>query len=514
MGGYILSVDLGTTTVKAGLVDPRTLDVAALETAESPVEYPKPGWSIQDPAGLWSLIAGLSRRLAEEAGSHGVEGVVFSTYLAGVVLMDEEGGELTPLITWLDERAHGLPREAFSGPIRIAGYNAFRLLEFLRLAGGAPSRTGKDPISKIAWLAENEPDTYRSARFIGNMKSWLLLKTTGTHATSPDEAHLTWLADTRGGRARWSERLLKRYRISREKLPTIMDSTSVAGKLREPAASELGLEEGVPVVVGAGDIASAAVGSGAVADGEYHVYIGTSDWLGVHSPKRLLDVGHYIGSLLSAKPGSYLVIAEQEIGGALLDWILRVTGSDYSILEEASEVPPGSGGLLMAPWLYGERCPIDDPNARGVLVGFSTTHDKAHLARAALEAVAFNIAWALEPMERLVGPAESMRAVGGGFKSRLWARIVASATGKALEVTEDPQLAGIRGAAAIAVSALEGSSLEEVAARVRVAETVRPDPRESRIYRRLGALYRKLYSRLKPVFAELASTTSGGLEGL
>jgi len=501
--GLILSIDLGTTSIKAGLVDSESLEVKGAASTPSPVDYPRPGWSIQDPGRLWDAIANLSRSLLGEHGNPRVEGLVFSTYLAGVILLAGDGSELTPLITWLDERAHGLPREVFRGPLRIAGYNAFRLLEFLRITGGAPSRTGKDPLSKIVWLRENEPDIYGSARYIGNMKSWLLLKATGSHVTSPDEAHLTWLADTRGGGARWHEGLLKRYGIPREKLPVITEPTSIAGRLTPKTAGDLGLEPGIPVVVGAGDIASAAVGSGAVGEGEYHVYIGTSDWIGVHTRRRLLDISHYIGSLLSARPGYYLVIAEQEIAGGLLDWVLGLMGEDYGILGEVAEIPPGAGGLLMTPWLYGERCPIDDPHARGALLGASTTHGKPHIVRAAMEAVALNIAWAMKAMEKLAGPTSAVRAVGGAFKSPLWAGIVASAMGKRVEVVENPQLAGVRGAAAIASSAIRGDPLEVVARKIKVSHTVDPDPAASRVYGRLLKIYTKAYKRLRPLFREL-----------
>lgn len=506
---YVLSIDLGTTSIKAGIVDCKTLEVISHAQQSSPMKYPREGWAEQDPGELWSAIAEASRSALEGVSPRKIAGLVFSTYLAGVVLLDSDGRELTPIITWLDERAHGLPREVFKGPLKVAGYNIPRLLEFLRITGGAPSKTGKDPISKIVWLRENEPDAYREAKVIGGLKTWILVRTTGNPATSPDEAHLTWLADTRRGRALWSEKLARRYRIPLEKLPRILSPLDVAGKLRSDAAQDLGLEPGIPVVVGAGDVASAAVGSGAVGPAEYHIYVGTSDWIGVHTNKRLLDVNHYIGSLLSAIPGTYLVIAEQEVAGALIDWVLEVTGLNYDSLEEAARISPGSDGLLATPWLFGERCPVDDPHARGVVAGLSLRHGKLHLVRAAMEAVALNIAWAMKYMIRLAGKPKLLRGVGGGFQSKAWASIVASTVGMPVEIVHDPRHASLRGAAVIATSVLRGSDLRREASRVPIGYTAKPDPEALKVYRRLLKVFEDVYKSLGSTFRSLAELRAG-----
>lgn len=506
----VLSIDLGTTTIKSGVVDCSSYRVISSGQRPSPMEYPREGWAVQDPERLWEAITGAARDAVEGAGRVRVNGVVFSTYLAGVVLLDEGGSELTPIITWLDERARGYPREVFSGPITLAGYNLFRLVEFLWITGGAPSKTGKDPLSKILWLRDHEPEAYRRAHVIGGLKTWVLVKSTGVMATSPDEAHLTWLADTRRGGAVWSGKLASRYGISVEKLPRVLPPFDVAGKLLPQAAQSMGLEPGIPVIVGAGDIASAAVGSGALGPGELHIYIGTSDWIGFHSTKRLLDVSHYIGSLLSAVPGVYLVIAEQEVAGGMVDWALGVTGLSYEALEEAAGIPPGSEGLLAAPWLFGERCPVDDPHARGVIVGFTLRHGRLHLVRAAMEAVALNIAWAMRYMERLAGRVRLVRGVGGGFRSRTWASIVASAIGRPVEVVENPGHAGILGSAVIASSALKGADPRGEAGRVRLAYTAEPDPQASRVYRRTLKTFEHLYKDLKEAFKQLAKPRAGG----
>ncbi|BAN89479.1 xylulokinase [Aeropyrum camini] len=506
MGGCesILSIDIGTTRIKAGLVDCNTLEIAGGGSVSTPISYPRKGWSEQDPEELWKAIVQAASAALEGFEASRVSGVIFSTYLAGVVLLDRDNYELTPIITWLDERAHGLPRELFSGVLKVSGYNILHLVDLLRLTGGAPSKTGKDPLSKMVWLRENRPDLFAKAHTIGTLKTWVLAKAVGARIVSPDDAHLTWLADTRGGRAVWSPRLARRYGIPLEKLPRIASPTDAAGKLESGAARDLGLPEGIPVIVGAGDIASAAVGSGALAAGEYHIYVGTSSWIGVHSTRRLLDVRHYIGSLLSAKPGEYLVIGEQEIAGGMIDWILDATGMDYSAVEDAHSIPPGSEGLIATPWLYGERTPVDDPHAKGVIIGLTLRHTKKHLVSAAVEGVALNIAWAMEHMVRLAGKPKLVRGVGGGFRLRTLAKIIASALNTTIEIISQPEMAGVRGAGALAAASLKGSSIESEAGKIPVSWRAEADSNASRVYRDLLQVYREIYSRLKSVFRRLS----------
>ena len=138
------------------------------------------------------------------------DAIVFGAHMAGVVPVDEEGNALRNIITWLDERAAGLPEDVWEGLVKIQGYSLTKLIKFLRLTGGAP-RTGKDPISKIVWIRENEPDVFNKTCKMLNVRGYIVAGATRSFVTSPDEAHLTWLADTRGKKARWSESILKDY---------------------------------------------------------------------------------------------------------------------------------------------------------------------------------------------------------------------------------------------------------------------------------------------------------------
>ncbi len=396
-----------------------------------------------------------------------------------------------------------MPEDVWKGILKVSGYSLPKLIKFLRITGGAPSKTGKDPISKIVWLRENEPDVFSKTHKILDVKGFLLKKTADVYVTSPDEAHLTWLADTRNG-IRWSPTLLKDYRLSQDLLPEIKPATDVAGKLTSDAARELGIPEGTPVIVGAGDVCSTAVGSGAVGENELHVYIGTSNWIAGHSSKRKTDVFHYIGSLMSAIPNKYLVIAEQEIAAGALEWVMRLVGieGNYELVERLAESAK-AGKLIFMPWMYGERAPIDDPHVRAGIINVSLDHDRGDLLRALMEGVALNIRWAYIYMERLTSAQKYVNAVGGGTLFDVWCQIVADAIKRPVKRLSDPQYAAIRGAAAIANVAIGKDSFEQAAAKFKVNRLFEPNPDNAKIYDELFKIYVELYKKLRKIYRKL-----------
>ena len=508
MSETILAYDIGTTHIKASLMSVDNFKSLLKASEPAIVEYPKSGWAEQDPEVLWNQIVTLTKRLLEDGeGNYTIKGIVFSAHMAGVVPVDSEGNPLRKMIIWLDERAAGYPRDLWSGFPRVQGYNLFRLIEFLRVTGGVPGRTGKDPLSKILWLRDNEPDIYSKTFKFLDVKGYLISRATGAFVTSPDEANLTWLADTRKGRAVWHEPLLRRYGIPRERLPEIKLTTEIAGYLKRDSALELGLDEGIPVVVGAGDLTAAAIGSGAVSDGEIHIYIGTSDWVAAHLSERKLDINHYIGSILSGIPGKYLLVAEQEIAAGALEWLMRIEGIEgrYDVIEKLlEEAEPGAGGVLFAPWMYGERSPIDDPYVRGSFINLSLSHDRKHLVRAVVEGIVLNIKWVYGYVERLAGVNEKVNLVGGAALFDSLCTMLASAINRRIVRLRDPQDATLRGSAAIAAKGLGlVDSIEGAANRFLVDKEFQPNKELVKVYDEIYEYFVEMYKRLKKLYRKL-----------
>lgn len=501
---YILAHDVGTSGSKGTLFNDR-LEMIASESAQYTVLFPDKGYAEQNPLDWWEAITQTTCTLLEDTGirSEDVKGIVFSAQMAGVVPLDEQGNALMNCLTWLDTRAAPQARRIIGkGLVKISGYSLVPLIQFLRITGGSPGIAGKDAISKILWLKEEAPQVYREAVKLLDVKDYLIYRCTGDYVTSRDCAHISWLMDSRPGRFRWSENLLRKYHIPVSKLPQIKKSTDVAGFLTTEAACQLCIPESTPVMVGAGDMASAAIGSGAVSAGETHVYVGTSSWIGAHLPAREKDLSHYTGSICSAQPDKYLCISEQETASGCLEWIKTNVVREFSydqLNEYVSTVEPGSGGVIFTPWLFGERSPLDDPDVRAGFYNLSLEHNRGHMARAVYEGVAVNLKWALTYFEKLVAktaPVEHIYLIGGGAQSDIWCQIFADAFAKPVWRMENPLGAGARGAAAIALVGLNTlKSFSDIYPLIKVEKIVEPIPAHIPIYQDILKEFQHIYKK-------------------
>jgi len=494
---YILAYDVGTSFTKTIVVDLNG-NIISLEREGYEVITPKEGYAEQDPNDWWKAITTSTRRAIEKIpNKEDIVAMVFSAQAVGTLPVDKNGKPLMNCLIWLDTRAAEIAWEIVGS--KITKYNLIAMYRFLRITGGGPGLAGKDPISKILWIKRHLPDVYRETYKFLDVKDYLIYKTTGKYITSYDLGNLTWLMDTRKGKMNWSQTILRKYGIDIEKLPLIKSSIEVAGKLKKEPAEELGLKEGVPVVVGASDLSSAAVGSGAILEGETHANIGTSSWLGAHVGKRKTDIFHYIGSICSANPDMYLCIAEQETAGACYDWLRNnffpnATFQELDSIAEESE--PGAGGLIFTPWMLGERAPLDDDDVRAGFFNLSLGHNKSDFLRAVLEGVAFNLKWALLYFEKLIGRIEWINFIGGGAKSDLWLQIFADILKKEVRRVSDTQEASAKGAAYIAMIALGYlKSFEDVKNIVKIEKIYKPNKENEQIYDKLFDQFRKIYKK-------------------
>jgi xylulokinase len=268
----------------------------------------------------------------------------------------------------------------------------------------------------------------------------------------------------------------------------------------EAARRDLGLERAVPAVAGTPDLASCAVGSGAVADHAAHLYVGSSAWVSCHVPYKRTDVLHSVASLPAALPGRWLVAAEQDTAGASLEHArdLLLPGSGDAGIAElerlAGAARAGSGGLLFTPWLNGERTPVDDGDVRGGLHNITLATTREQVARAVFEGVALNTRWMHAAVERFCRRRlEPIAFVGGGARSALWAQIMADVLGRNVRRIADPRSANLRGAALLALVGLGELPPGELDGRAPVAAEHAPDPRAHAIYEELFAAFRGTY---------------------
>jgi xylulokinase len=372
-GEHILAFDLGTSALKAALVSARG-GIADSETRALPVRLLAGGGAEQDPEDWWRAVREAARALLArgKVAPGDVAGLSCSTQWGGTVAVARGGRPLAPALIWMDSRGAPHVRRAVAGSVGFRGYGLRKLLRWVRLTGGVPARSGKDPVGHILFLRAERPEVYRAAWKLLEPVDWLGLRLTGRCASSFATIAVHWVTDNRDlARVEYDRALLEAAGLERDKLPDLVPPASVLGPLAAGAARELGLPQGLPVAVGMPDIHAAAVGSGAVRDGELHLCLGTSSWLCCHVPYKKVDVFHEMTSLPSARPDRYLLVDEQECAGACLAWAEEHLGlagdaaDPHAELDRlAASAPPGAGGVIFTPWLNGERCPVDDRDLR------------------------------------------------------------------------------------------------------------------------------------------------------
>jgi len=520
MAPIILAVDLGTSGCKCALV---TLEGRVLGWAFRAVSLHIEGVSAeQDPHDWWrAFLAAAGDILSRETSWRTrVIAVCCSTQGEGTIPVDRSGEPLGRGIVWLDMRgASSIARRARGRFINIAGYSPGKLLRWLRLTGGAPALSGKDPAGHMTWLLDSQPAVYeRTFKFL-NVLDYMNLRLTGRFCATPDSILTSWVTDNRdANRVRYDAGLISQLGIDADKLPEIVDSTEVLGPVLPAIADLLGLPHNTRVVAGSIDNSAVAVGSGAVGDFDVHLYMGTSSWLGAHVPFKKTDVGNRIASVPCAVRGRYLAMAMQSAGGANLSFLRdrvlfhadELMTDDpqpavYDTLNQIAErVPAGARGLIYTPWLFGERTPVDDTSLRAGLINLSLEHTREDIIRAFLEGVALNTRWMLEPFIRFVGtrPA-AVTMVGGGAQSDLWCQVMADVTGCVIRQPEAPIQANALGAAFIGAAGVGALPLRESAALLRVRCVYEPNQRHRDLYDERFATFREIHRRLRPLYQRL-----------
>ncbi len=502
---FIISHDVGTGGSKAVLTDLRG-EIIAASFEPYPIHHPQPHWAEQDPEDWWKAVCVSTKRVIKESRikPEAVAGMGFATQMLGVLPVDEAGALLRPAIIWMDSRAD----EQAARMVRHLGGSRV----VMTLAGAVPS--GKDVVCKILWLKEEEPQVWNSTHKILDVTGYLVYRTTGNMIIDHTAAGVTGILKNKT--RQWDTLLARLLGIPLEKMPDIKSSIEVVGLLTRDAAAEMGLEPGVPVIGGMGDIPAAATGSGALEDGDAHIYLGTSAWLCI-STAKVKNLGkNGIASVASADPGMFIMIGESETAGACLKWFAenfataeemeraRQAGDEmaiFPILDEVVEkVEPGAERLLFTPWMFGERAPVTDTTLRAAFVNLSLEHRREHLLRAIYEGVAFNCRWLVDAVGKAGFRCATLRAIGGGARSDIWMQIMADVTQREVEAVETPQEAGAMGCAlAVAVALKEYESYRDIKRVIKVRRTFEPNPDCCSEYDELYGAFRCLHGNLTGV---------------
>ncbi len=503
MAKYIIAHDVGTTNNKAVLVGVGG-EVHGKVLHPYDIKYPRPGWAEQDPEDWWSAVTSTTKQLLSETGVSPADilCLTFSTQMLGIVPMDEKGVALRQGIIWMDNRA---AEEAKFMMNKFLGPSVFAAIAGAEI-------NGKDAMPKLLWLKKNEPETYGKMKFFLDLNGFLKYRCTGSMSMDWNNASGFGL-DLK--KKEWLKAVFAYVGFDTSKLPPLTRSIDKIGSLTKEAAEQFGLLEGTPVMGGAGDTASAAVGSGAVGEGDGHISMGTSAWVGVVTRKTPTGKNG-IAAIQSADPDKALLLAQMETAGGCLKWlgeqVCRTENADATIANiygymdgKVMEVPAGSDYLIFMPWMYGERSPVADSYIRSGFLNLTPEHTREHLLRAVYEGVAYNIRWIIERVEKEYKfPLPSLRVIGGGALGHPWMQIIADVTGKIIEPVRNAQEAGAVGVAMAAAVGLgiykDFESLKKV---VGVAYTFKPQAKNREVYDFLYRSYKELYPDLKGFYERI-----------
>ncbi len=528
METYVLVHDIGTTRNKSCLYRIGDhLELIATGVEEYPLYVLDNGGVEQDPDEWWAAICQATQIILSttQIDPHQIKGMAFCAQMQGFIPVDEQGNAIYRAMSYMDNRGTAqLKRYLQSGFPKIEGMNVFKLLNALRITGGA-SASAKDPVWKYLWLRDHEPEVFARMFKWMDVKDYLVLRATGKFTFGYDSAHATFLFDTRPDKLNWHEGMCQTYDVKPDHLPDVIHATDVAGTLGEKAAQELGLPAGLPVFGGGGDLSMITLGSGNMQSDTTHIYIGTSGWVVSTVDKRMTDIDGMVASILGAVPGKYNYISEQETSGRCLQWVRDHLALDeigvyldsqtivdyqdeieslYDFLSSVvDEVEPGSGGVIFTPWLHGNRSPFEDPYARGMFFNLSLKTGKREMIRAVLEGDAFHKRWMLETIEKKVPHNATLRLVGGGARSDPWCQILADVTGRAIEVVEHPENAGAAGAALVCGVGLKLIDFDRVQDLINVAKAFKPRPQFTELYEHQYKVYQQLYKHNRKLFKAL-----------
>ncbi len=516
----ILAVDLGTSGVKAALI---TVHGKVLGWEFEPVGLliTPDGGAEQSPDEWWHAFRLASGRLLARslAPASAIRAVCCSTQGEGTVPVDKNGTALMNCILWMDMRAAPYLREQFKGLINVTGAGLRNTLRWIRLTGGMPSPTGKDPAGHMLLVREKFPDVYRRTYKFLNVLDYMNLRLTGRFAATFDSILTSWVTDNRDpDKIRYDSGLVRDSGIDAEKFPEILPCTAVLGKLRADAAEALGLTTDVQVVAGSIDNTAAAIGAGAVGDFAPHLYVGTSSWLAAHVPFKKTDLLALLASVPCAMPRRYLLTALQATAGGNLTFLRDniLYHKDELLLEEnvpdvykimdkiAARVPAGSNGVIYTPWIWGERAPVDDRTLRAGLYNLSLHNTRADIIRAFFEGIAFNTRWLLAPFQKFMGrKVEKINIAGGGGRSDVWCQIFADVMNVEIRQVQDPIQANARGAAWIAAVGLGEIAFGDVPGLVEFSRTYTPASETRAIYDERFAVFTQIYKQMKGVYNRL-----------
>ncbi|MEG2383523.1 MAG: xylulokinase [Oscillospiraceae bacterium] len=483
----ILGIDLGTSSVKAMLLDCQTGGVT-VESSAYNVCIERDGYAEQDPETWWLGTKEALRKLKKE---HDMEfsqiaAVGISGQMHGIVLMGEDGAPLRPAILWLDQRAKEQLKQINENIDFDKMGSLFRSRVFTGFA-----------FPSLLWVKENEAETLKRTKAFIMPKDYIRFKITGLLGSDMTDASATTLFDT--AKRKWAFDIINEFELPEDIFPLCGESMDLAGYVTSKCETECGLKAGIPVIFGCGDQMAQSIGNGVCKEGEVISNIGTGGQISAYIRQAKYDKALRTHTFCNAFDKAYTIFGATLCGGMSLNWlknkVLGIDGFD-EMSKMAGEIPPGSGGIVFLPYLSGERTPHMNPNAKGLFYGLGLSHDKRYLSRAVMEGVTFSLKDSLTIFDEMGIEYKNIIASGGGARSNEWLQIQADVFNRNVRVCvmEEQACLGACILAGVGSGILESvSSAANYFVKFR-EEIFTPNSENVKIYEEQYELFRNLYA--------------------
>ena len=481
-----LGLDIGTSAVKAVLVDGAQSVIATAETPLA-ISRPQPSFSEQNPEDWWqATLASIDALKAQApAALAAVQGLGLSGQMHGAVLLDKNGEVLRPAILWNDGRASAECRELegrFPALHRIAGNLAF------------PGFTAP----KLIWVRKHEPEIFARTAKVLLPKAYVGYRLTGEMVEEMSDASGTLWLDV--GKRDWSDAALAATDLTRGHMPRLVEGSAVAGRIKPELAARWGMASPPVLAGGAGDNAAGAIGLGAIKADNAFVSLGTSGVLWATTDRYAPNPESSVHAFCHAIPATWHQMGViLSAASALSWWSSTAKVSPGDLLAPLGDAPSAPSRVTFLPYLSGERTPHNDTAIRGAFVDLDHDASRETLTQAVLEGVAFAFKDCLDALVAAGTHLAEADVIGGGSRSRFWIAVLANVLGLPLNRIEDGERGGAFGAARLARMAATGEAPGDICLPPRRLETIRPDPVLQQAYAERHALYRALYPALKGV---------------
>jgi xylulokinase len=481
-----LGLDFGTSSVKGVLID-KNQKILAIASSPLNVSRPHHGWSEQNPEHWWkatNAVVQKLRKLKPKAVA-AVAGVGLSGQQHGATLLDSHGKVLRPCILWNDARSF-----AECDDILVAEPRAMEITGNIPLAGfTAP---------KLLWVKKHEPATFAKVAKVLLPKDYMRFRMTGDYASDMSDSAGTYWLDV--AKREWSSEMLSASHMRLDQMPKLYEGTDATGRLSTAVAKAWGMPLRPVVAGGGGDNVASAIGIGAVKDGDAFVSLGTSGVMFVSNDRYSPNAGKAVHAFCHAMQGKWHQMGVILSATASLEWLAGVLKIPAPKLTAAlGKNLEGPSELLFLPYLSGERTPVGDAQIRGGLIGLGHESDAKAMTHAVLDGVAFAFRDSLEALRDAGTSMKRVMAVGGGTKSELWLKIIATVLGVPVDLPVSGEVGGAFGAARMGLMAATGASYASVCTKPKIAKTIMPDLKAKSAYDAAYARYVKLYPAIKGI---------------